>query len=141
MIPRFTAIATFALGCGLLAGQGAPQVKKTTAVETSPASGKDMYLQYCASCHGKDGKGGGPAAVALKVTPANLTTLAARNNGSFPDVRVARLIEGNDDLAAHGSRDMPTWGQVFDEMDGMGPATLKLRVANLTSYLKGLQAK
>jgi mono/diheme cytochrome c family protein len=138
---RFISLTGFLLFCGVLAGQNSPQVKKTAAVETSPASGKEMYLQYCASCHGKDGKGGGPAAVALKTAPSNLTTLAAHNNGSFPDVRVSRLIEGTDQLAAHGSHEMPIWGQVFHQMDGMGPSTMKLRVANLTGYLKALQAK
>jgi mono/diheme cytochrome c family protein len=123
--------------CGMVAGQGSPQVKKTEVRETSPASGKEMYLQYCASCHGSDG----PAAAALKAPLASLTTLATRNKGTFPDVRVARIIDGSDDLTAHGSRDMPTWGQVFHQMEGSGPSTMKLRVANLTSYLKTLQAK
>ena len=54
-------------------------------------------------------------------------------------MRIARIIEGSDDLAAHGSRDMPTWGQVFHQMEGGGPATTKLRVANLTGYLKAFR--
>lgn len=141
MNPRLAAIMALLFTCGILGGQSSPQVKKTSVKDTSPASGKEMYLQYCASCHGKDGKDDGPAAAALKVPPTNLTSLAARNNGNFPDVRIARIIEGSDDLTAHGSRDMPTWGQVFHQMEGSGPATTKLRVANLTGYLKGLQAK
>ena len=139
MNPRSGPLVVLLFSCGLLAGQNAPQVKRTAVKETSPASGKEMYLQYCASCHGKDGKGDGPAASALKAPPMNLATLAARNNGTFPDVRVARIIEGADELTAHGSRDMPTWGQVFHQMEGS--ATMKLRVANLTNYLKSLQAK
>ena len=135
------AVVALLCTCGIVAGQGSPQVKKTDVKETSPASGKEMYLQYCASCHGKEGKGDGPAASALKAPLPSLTTLAARNKGTFPDVRVARIIDGSDDLAAHGSRDMPTWGQVFHQMEGSGPSTMKLRVANLTSYLKTLQAK
>jgi len=100
-----------------------------------------MYTHYCASCHGTDGKGGGPAAKAMKAPPSDLTKLTARNGGKFPDLKVARLIEGNDQLAAHGSRDMPIWGEVFHQMDGSGMATAKLRVANLTSYLQSLQGK
>lgn len=129
------------LGCGIVSSQSSPQVKKSPVKETSPASGKEMYLQYCASCHGKDGKGDGPAAPALKAAPASLATLSARNNGSFPEIKVSRIIEGSDDLAAHGSREMPTWGQVFHQMEGSGAATAKLRVANLTGYLKSLQGK
>ena len=140
MHPPLAAITVVLLGCGIVSGQ-TPQVKKSTVKETSPASGKEMYLQYCASCHGKDGKGDGPAAPALKVAPSNLATLTARNNGTFPEIKVSRIIEGSDDLAAHGSRDMPTWGQVFHQMEGGGPPTGKLRVANLTAYVKSLQGK
>jgi mono/diheme cytochrome c family protein len=127
--------------CAILAAQSVPQVKKTAVTATSPASGREMYIQYCASCHGKDAKGGGPAAVALKVAPIDLTTLTSHNNGKFPDIRIARLIEGSDDLAAHGSREMPIWGEVFHQMDGSGASTTKLRVANLTGYLQSIQGK
>jgi len=138
---RVAAFVVIFLGCGILSSQTSPQVKKSPVKETSPNSGKEMYLQYCASCHGTTGKGDGPAAVALKAAPSNLATLSARNNGAFPEIKVSRIIEGSDELAAHGSRDMPTWGQVFHQMEGSGAATGKLRVANLTGYLKSLQAK
>ena len=138
---RLAAVILGLLGCGIVSSQTPPQIKKSPVNETSPASGKEMYLQYCASCHGKEGKGDGPAVSALKVAPSNLTTLSARNNGAFPEIKVSRTIEGSDDLAAHGSRDMPTWGQVFHQMEGGGAATGKLRVANLTAYLKSLQGK
>ena len=138
---RLSAVMLGLLGCGIVSSQTPPQIKKSPVNETSPASGKEMYLQYCASCHGKEGKGDGPAVSALKVAPSNLTTLSARNNGAFPEIKVSRTIEGSDDLAAHGSRDMPTWGQVFHQMEGDGAATGKLRVANLTAYLKSLQGK
>ena len=49
-----------------------PVVKKTAVSPTSPASGEVMFTTYCAVCHGKAGKGDGPAAAALKKTPANL---------------------------------------------------------------------
>ena len=100
--------------CGMLLAQDVPQVKKTTVTATSPASGKEMYLDYCATCHGKDGKGNGPAAVALKVAPTNLTTPTARNSGKFPDVRIARLIDGSDDLTA---RDAGREPDRFSEVD------------------------
>lgn len=137
----FLTIAALLCGSFLLAAQGTPQIKKTTVTPTSPTSGKDMYLQYCATCHGKEGKGDGPAAKALKVQPTNLTTLASNHHGSFPDFRIARVIEGSDNLAAHGSRDMPIWGEVFNRMDAGGAASAKLRVENLTEYIKSLQAK
>ena len=141
MNSRFTTIATLLCGSCLLAAQSAPQIKKTTVSPTSPASGKEMYVQYCATCHGKEGKGDGPAAQALKAQPANLTTLTVNNHGTFPDFRIARAIEGTDKVAAHGSRDMPIWGEVFNRMDAGGAATTKLRVENLAEYIKSLQAK
>lgn len=141
MNSRFTTIGALLFGCCLLAAQSSPQIKKTMVKPTSPASGKDMYLQYCAACHGKEGKGDGPAAKALKTQPTNLTTLTSNNHGAFPDIRIARVIQGSDDLAAHGSREMPIWGEVFTRMDAGGAASAKLRVENLSEYIKSLQAK
>lgn len=100
-----------------------------------------MYMHYCARCHGKDGKGDGPAAVALKVAPSNLTRLTSRNSGKFPDVQIARWIDGSDDLTARESREMPIWGKVFHQMDGRGVSTTKMRVVNLTDSLKSIQGK
>jgi mono/diheme cytochrome c family protein len=127
------------IGCSLLGAQ-TPQVKKTTVAATSPASGKDMYLQYCAACHGKEGKGDGPAAVALKTPPMDLPKLSANNDGKFPEVRVVRIIEGSDGVAAHGSRDMPVWGEIFHPMDA-SPATAKVRLAKLSTYRQSMQGK
>jgi mono/diheme cytochrome c family protein len=117
-----------------------PRVKKTTVVATSPASGKDMYFQYCAACHGKNGKGDGPAAAALKTPPMDLTKLSANNDGRFPEVKVVRIIEGSDTVAAHGSRDMPVWGEIFHHMDA-SPATAKVRLANLSPHIQSIQRK
>jgi mono/diheme cytochrome c family protein len=125
----------------LLNAQSTPSVKRVPATETSPASGKEMYVQYCATCHGKDGKGDGPAAKAMKTAPGDLTKLASQNGGAFPDVKVARLIDGADEISAHGSRDMPVWGRVFHEMEASGSTTAKLRISNLTAYLKSIQSR
>jgi len=132
-------IVVLLIGCGIVAAQGTPQIKKTPISATSAASGQEMYLQYCASCHGKAGKGDGPAAAALKTPPGDLTTLTARNKGTFPALKVSHMIQGEEAQIAHGSRDMPIWGEVFHEREGM--STVKLRVANLTDYVKSLQAK
>src|SRR3974390_1178903 len=65
-----------------------PEIKHVPAPYTDPTSGKEMYTQYCASCHGMDGKGDGPAAAALKIQPTNLTTLAAKSGGAGPAARI-----------------------------------------------------
>lgn len=137
MLTRITC-ATFAL---VVASTGFGQTIKTVPPNpTSPTSGKEMFNEYCAVCHGQDAKGAGPAATALKKKPTDLTQLTIHNNGKFPDSRIARYIEGDDKVDAHGSRDMPMWGDVFKSMSGSDEIT-RMRVSNLTSYIKGLQAK
>jgi mono/diheme cytochrome c family protein len=115
-------------------------IKTVPPNPTSPTSGKEMFNEYCAVCHGQDAKGGGPAATAMKKKPTDLTQLSSHNNNKFPDARVARYIEGDDKLDAHGSRDMPMWGDVFKSMSGSEDIT-RMRVSNLTAYIKAMQAK
>ena len=133
----------FALAAAVLWAQNEsrPVVQKTPARQTSASSGKEMYRAYCAACHGTDGKGDGPAGAALKSLPSDLTVLARRNAGKFPELRVFGAINGDLRVAAHGSQDMPTWGAVFRQMDGTDVAGVKLRIRNLTKYVESLQMK
>ena len=117
------------------------KVAKTTVKNTSPTSGKQMYQEYCAVCHGTDGKGNGPAASALKIPPPDLTLLAKNNGGKFPDAHVATVLRSGTTVAAHGSSEMPIWGPLFESMSKQNDAQVAQRIANLTSYLKTLQAK
>jgi mono/diheme cytochrome c family protein len=133
------AIAALGLLALMTAGAMAqPKIEKVPPVATSPASGKEMFDTYCAVCHGLNGKGDGPAAKALNKAPANLTQLSAKNGSKFPQAVVSQYIAGADTVAAHGTRDMPIWGQVFHSM-GQGPAVDQLRIRNLTDYVKTLQ--
>ena len=120
---------------------GAQEVKKVPIHSTSASSGKEMFAEYCAVCHGKAGNGDGPAAEALKKRPADLTQLTRKNNGAFPDIHVMNFITGDDAVSAHGSRDMPVWGALFSSMSPNDQGLIKLRVANLTDYVKSLQAR
>ena len=117
------------------------QITHAPAPATSPASGREMFMNYCATCHGKDGKGGGPAAEALKVAPADLTTLAKKNNGKYPAMRVTTVLNGQADLAAHGNKEMPVWGPVFFRMSQGHQGEVVQRIANLNHYLESLQEK
>lgn len=99
--------------------QASPTVKHVPIKTTSPTSGKEMFESYCAVCHGKDGKGEGPAASALKVPPPDLTELAKKNGGKYPAPHVASVIRGQADLASHGSKDMPVWGPLFSSIHEM----------------------
>lgn len=118
-----------------------PTIKHVAAPYTTPSSGKEMFNAYCASCHGKDGKGDGPAAPALKMPTTNLTTLAAKNGGTFPAAHVAAVIQGDAMTPAHGSKDMPVWGPIFMSIAGHSQAEVQLRIRNLTNYLESLQGK
>ena len=82
------------------------------------ALGELQYTLYCASCHGESGRGDGPVAEALKVRPTNLRLLRSVNNGTFPTERVVRYIDGREAVGAHGTRQMPVWGNVWGEVDG-----------------------
>ena len=117
-----------------------PNIKHIPASYTNPSSGKEMFDAYCASCHGKDGKGDGPAAPALKMPVTNLTTLA--NNGdAFPAAHVSAMIQGDSMVPAHGSKDMPVWGPIFMSIGGHSQTEVQLRIRNLTNYVESLQAK
>jgi mono/diheme cytochrome c family protein len=120
---------------------GAQEIKKGNIQPTPPGSGKEMFEQYCAVCHGKEAKGNGPAAEALKKRPADLTQLARKNNGTFPELRVINFISGDSNIAAHGSRDMPMWGHLFQSLSPNDQGVVKIRLANLTDYIKSLQAQ
>lgn len=132
-------VATIALMLG--AGLVAQQIKKVPIQPTPAASGQAMFKEYCAVCHGVGGKGDGPAADALKKRPADLTQLARKNNGTFPEIHIMNFITGQDVVAAHGSRDMPVWGTLFNSLTPNGQDVSKLRVANLTDYVKSIQAQ
>ncbi len=108
-----------------------------------PVDGRTAYDESCASCHGADGKGGGPAARGLAVAPPDLTTIAARNGGVFPRDQVMSTIDGLD-RGAHFSPAMPEFGAgdmgdtVIVENDGLGtPVPMRLLV--LTDYLESIQ--
>jgi mono/diheme cytochrome c family protein len=106
--------------------------------QPSAVNGKAMFDTYCTPCHGKEGKGDGPAASALKTKPADLTRISARNGGTFPTDKVRRFIAGRETVAGHGSREMPVWGGLFTDIDRDGEMAT-IRIANLADYVKSIQ--
>jgi len=102
--------------------------------------GVDNFHDYCSPCHGRDGKGHGPVAVALKVPPTDLTQLSARNKGVFPRARVRDYITngGTDGIAAHGTSAMPVWGPTFRALD-TSDRSVSIRIANVVEYLASIQ--
>lgn len=111
------------------------------ALVISSMAGRDLFDFYCASCHGRDGKGGGHAAAALKVAPADLAALTQRNHGTFPTARLEAIIKGEERLStpAHGSSEMPVWGPIFRALDSR-EAINAARIEHIVNYVESLQA-
>jgi mono/diheme cytochrome c family protein len=103
--------------------------------------GPALYKAYCASCHGTDAKGGGAMAKSLKVPPADLTRISARNAGKFPLMRIEKIISGEEQTGSgHGTREMPVWGTIFSQVardQDLG----RVRIDNLARYLRDIQTK
>ncbi len=119
--------------------------------------GKFEYQIGCAACHGIDGKGRGPVSSQVKVPPADLTVLAKKNNGVFPFNSVYEVIDGRKVIIAHGTRDMPIWGNRYmpdpnkaaspnaSEMfinPSYDPETIvRMRILAVIDYLNRIQEK
>jgi len=106
----------------------------------SPTSGREMFLAYCAACHGLDAKGGGPVAPVLKMRPTDLTTLAKRHGGKFPGAEVAKELSSIYQ-APHGTKEMPVWGPYLSYVSPKSEAVGALRIANIVKYIETLQVK
>lgn len=124
------------LGIAVAVGQ-----EKTPRKLISSLDGKDLFMAYCASCHGLDAKGHGPVAPALKEPLPDLRTVAKRNNGTFPKEEMEKMIlGGKGSRVAHGSEDMPVWGPVFRKVQNDRDLGL-VRVRNVVDYLVSIQVK
>jgi mono/diheme cytochrome c family protein len=125
-----------------MAQQTTPEIKSVPIRQTSPASGQQMYVTYCAVCHGANGTGNGPAAQALKVPPPDLTVLSNRNGGAFPSDRVESVLRLGVAAPAHGTVEMPIWGDLLPSLNTSSKdsaAQVQQRILNLTNYLKTMQ--
>ncbi|OKO82556.1 c-type cytochrome [Bradyrhizobium sp. NAS96.2] len=120
--------------------------------------GKAEFQASCANCHGVDGKGKGPFSELLKVPPADLTTLAKDNNGVFPTSAVYQTIDGRKKVPAHGTHEMPIWGERFNPImnvphtvdpayDALDPSrelrevVVRTRILAVIDYLNRIQQK
>lgn len=104
--------------------------------------GKQMYLKYCASCHGSAGQGDGPVSRDLKINVPDLTLLRAKNKGIYPLNRVMSSIDGGRVVRGHGTRTMPVWGEVFrteHEKEKYTELTSLLKSKIIAEYVGTLQ--
>jgi mono/diheme cytochrome c family protein len=143
MAKLLSLMAGLTLGAALpvIAQAPAKPALKVAPVKTiSSIEGNDLFAAYCAPCHGRQGKGDGPAVKALKILPGDITLLAKKTGGKYSAADVEEAITGRSMTPAHGDSEMPIWGPIFRQMspdDGM----TTLRIANLVKYLESIQQK
>jgi mono/diheme cytochrome c family protein len=124
----------------LIAGVGVTTDGAAQSKGQQGVSGADLFIRYCATCHGERALGNGPLAAMLRKQPANLTLLAQRNGGVFSPEMVARIIDGRKPLAGHGGGDMPAWGDAFART-AEGADNISDRIAALVTHLETIQQK
>ena len=105
-------------------------------------SGLDLYVNYCAACHGANGEGDGPVASAMQVPAPNLRLLSQRNNGTFPARAITEYIDGRTVVSSHGDRSMPVWGNVFgwaDDDDSDAEQLVQQRITAVVDFINEMQ--
>ena len=139
---RYLVLATTAVGILL---------STTTSYAQAIDIGRYEFETYCAACHGLDGKGGGPMSMLLTKQVPNLTVLMKNNGGVFPFERAFTVVSGEATVAAHGTREMPIWGDHYKDKapSQLGPyyqpsdvsSYVRGRILALVGYLSTLQTK
>jgi mono/diheme cytochrome c family protein len=114
-------------------------------------TGKLEYQSNCAICHGEQGKGDGSFNVLLKKHAADLTVLSKNNGGVFPFNRIYEVISGAAEVAGHGPRNMPIWGNYYNDQATIelnpsyrqsdARAFVRARILALVEYISTLQPK
>lgn len=135
---RLFSLAVLVCGVWLFAGSIASLQTASGQVKDKNEKGRQLYYQYCASCHGTDAMGNGPAAASMKVMPPSLKNLKGPD-GKFPSLKVQSIITGEVDVPAHGSKEMPVWGRYFRQTKGDSAA--RLSIYALVKYLEAFQPK
>ena len=134
LFAAFSLISVITLSLYLL-----PQNSQAGGDNAYVAQGQKLFRQYCASCHGADGKGSGPVAASLKMPPADLTIIQKKGE-KFPTDRIMLIIDGeqtNRAIEAHGTNKMPVWGTEFRHRVGLQKNNYVLA---LTRYIESIQA-
>jgi mono/diheme cytochrome c family protein len=130
----------FSGSLSMLHAEVKPAIRHVPPEYTKVSDGSQMFKTYCAVCHGTTGKGDGVAIPALRKMPSDLTLLSRQNGGKYPEFRVVNAIEGDADVIAHGTKEMPVWGSVFRRMQA-AQGVARLRLYSLTRYIESIQVK
>ena len=112
------------------------------AADYAAMSGEQLYVRFCASCHGIEGRGDGPVAQSFASKIPDLTLIARRHGGEFQRDWVERTIDGRDKIAAHGAYTMPVWGEDFSQIgEPEAERATRTIIGRLVDYLETLQQK
>jgi mono/diheme cytochrome c family protein len=112
---------------------------ETTSSARKPVEGAKIFRYHCAACHGADGRGHGPASVALKHPVPDLTLISQRSGGKFPYQRVKEIVGGKEPGSpAHGDREMPIWGPIFHEVES-DQDWGEVRLDAITKHIESIQ--
>lgn len=133
MLARLLLITTTAVG-------------SAAAQEIDAEAGRDLFMYFCAECHGMDAASTGPLAEMLAIEPPVLLRLSERNDGAFPIEAVAMQIDGQIPVETHSY--MPVFGSSFDgdgavalSLPSGQPMLVSQRLANLIAYLQSVQVQ
>jgi mono/diheme cytochrome c family protein len=102
-------------------------------------SGEYLYRVYCASCHGPSGAGDGPVASLLRTPPPDLRAIARAAGGAFPRDRIIASIDGRTLVRAHGTRDMPVWGDRLKVTEGPDEPVIRKRLESIAAHIESIQ--
>ena len=105
-------------------------------------SGRDLFMRFCASCHGATGAGDGPVGQGMAVMVPDLTGLADRQGGLLDADQLREIIDGRAVVIGHGTRQMPVWGYEFwveEGADVEAEAAVRTIVDKLIAYLRTIQ--
>jgi mono/diheme cytochrome c family protein len=105
---------------------------------------RTLYLRYCGACHGPEGKGDGIAAQYMTPRPTDLTQIMKKHDNTYPFKETMQIIDGTNNVRAHGSPDMPVWGEVWHEQSGISPnerAETRGKTMLITEYIFTLQER
>lgn len=131
------------IALGLSVPLASPSWASGAAVSSAvQQAGREYYVAACASCHGMAGRGDGPVAASLAVKPPDLTKMAARRGDKYPYDELASFIDGRKSVTAHGTREMPVWGERFAEQIPADPQQERIihgKVLMLLVYLESIQ--
>lgn len=107
----------------------------------SAQTGKKDFEDFCAQCHGIDGKGD----KVEDLQGPDLTHLSQTHRGNFPSQEIYEVIDGRKKRPEHELLlEMPLWGEYFQQKGipkDAAEAKTKCRIIALVRYIQSLQEK